>query len=172
MVLDYRVPIIQAVSGPDANGIVYTPTNATFPAGTYPSGNWAANVQIVPTATPVSGPTLTVNLRISGGASYFSGSPASAAATILNTGPQLLLLIPASFGTNMSRNVTNDYAQFVVTPAGAISNGPGNGPSSVNPSEVLHSDEFHLLRVRQYILSITPHKHSPYQFHCKPVRRI
>jgi Immunoglobulin I-set domain len=118
--------------GPDANGIVYTPTNVTFPAGTYPSGNWVANVQIIPTATPVSGPTLTVGIRVVGGASYFTGSPASATVTILNTGPQLLLLTPASFGTNMSRNVTNDYAQFVITRLGDL-NGPGNGPGTVNP---------------------------------------
>ncbi|HUA64965.1 MAG TPA: immunoglobulin domain-containing protein, partial [Alphaproteobacteria bacterium] len=110
------------VTGTDPNGVVITTTNVTFPAGTYPgSGNWAVNVQIVPTATPVSGPTLTVDMTIPGGADYFAGSPSYAPMTILNTGPQLLFLTPASFGTGMSRNVPNDYAKFNVTRWGDLS---------------------------------------------------
>lgn len=119
-------------TGTDANGVIITSTNVTFPTGTYPgSGNWVANVQIVPTATPVSGPTLTVNIRVVGGA-ILAGTPETAALTILNTGPQVLLLTPASFGTNMSRNVPGDYAQFVITRWGDL-NGPGNSPGSVSP---------------------------------------
>jgi hypothetical protein len=121
-------------TGTDANGVVYTPTNVTFPAGTISGGgNWVANVQVVPTATPISGPTYTVGIRLTGGANYLAGTPATATISILNTGPQLLLLTPASFGTTMSRNVTNDYAQFVVTRWGDL-NGPGNSPGSVNPT--------------------------------------
>jgi hypothetical protein len=120
-------------TGTDANGVVITTTNVTFPAGTYPgSGNWAVNVQIIPTATPVSGPTLNVGIRIFDGAEYLAGTPGNASMTILNTGPQLLLLTPASFGTTMSRSDANDYAQFVITRWGDL-NGPGNSPGSVSP---------------------------------------
>lgn len=109
-------------TGTDPNGVVITTTNVTFPARTYSgSGNWAVNVQIVPTATPVSGPTLTVTMTIPGGADYFAGSPSFATMNLMNTGPQLLFLTPASFGTGMSRNVTNDYAQFAVTRWGDLS---------------------------------------------------
>ncbi|HTV40530.1 MAG TPA: immunoglobulin domain-containing protein [Candidatus Sulfotelmatobacter sp.] len=109
-------------TGTDPNGVVITTTNVTFPAGTYPgSGNWVVNVQIVPTATPVSGPTLTVDMKIPGGADYFAGSPSFAPMTLMNTGPQVLFLTAASFGTGMSRNVTNDYAQFSVTRWGDLS---------------------------------------------------
>ncbi len=120
------------VTGTDPNGVVITTTNVTFPSGTYPgSGNWAVNVRIVPTATPLSGPTLTVNMTIPGGADYFAGSPSFAPMTLLNTGPQVLFLTPASFGTNMSRNVPNDYAQFAVTRWGDL-NGPGNSAGNVS----------------------------------------
>jgi hypothetical protein len=109
-------------TGTDANGVIITTTNVTFPPHTYSgSGNWAVNVQIVPTATPVSGPTLTVDMTIPGGADYFAGSPSFAAMNLLNTGPQLLFIAPASFGTGMSRNVPNDYAQFVITRWGDLS---------------------------------------------------
>lgn len=119
-------------TGTDPNGVVITTTNVTFPAGAYPGlGNWTVNVQIVPTATPVSGPTLTVNMTIPGGADYFAGSPSFAPMTLLNTGPQLLFLTPASFGTGMSRNVPNDYAQFAVTRWGDL-NGPGNSAGNVS----------------------------------------
>jgi hypothetical protein len=109
-------------TGTDANGVVITTTNVTFPPNTYSgSGNWAVNVQIIPTATPLSGPTLTVDMTIPGGADYFAGAPSFAAMNLLNTGPQLLFLTPASFGTGMSRNVPNDYAQFEVTRWGDLS---------------------------------------------------
>jgi hypothetical protein len=119
-------------TGTDVNGVIVTTTNVTFPAGTFlGSGNWSGNVQVVPTATPVSGPTLTVDILLIGGANYLAATPETAIISIMNTGPQLLLLTPASFGTTMSRNVTNDYAQFVITRWGDL-NGPGNSPNSIN----------------------------------------
>ncbi|HEV2329029.1 MAG TPA: immunoglobulin domain-containing protein [Verrucomicrobiae bacterium] len=120
-------------TGTDANGVIITTTNVTFPAGAFPGGpgNWSANLIVTPTATPISGPTLTVGIRVIGGA-ILAGTPETASMTILNTGPQLLLLTPASFGTTMSRNVTNDYAQFVITRWGDL-NGPGNSAGSVTP---------------------------------------
>ncbi|HEY1786676.1 MAG TPA: immunoglobulin domain-containing protein [Verrucomicrobiae bacterium] len=119
-------------TGTDVNGAVITTTNVTFPAHAYPgSSNWIVNVQIVPTATPISGPTYTVDMTIPGGADYFAGSPSFAPMNLLNTGPQLLFLTPASFGTNMSRNVANDYAQFSVTRWGDL-NGPGNSSGNVS----------------------------------------
>jgi len=118
--------------GTDANGVVITTTNVTFPVGTYPgSGNWSTTVKVIPTATPVTGPTLTVGILVLGGANYLAAPPVSATVSILNTGPQLLLLTPASFGTTMSRNVSGDFAQFVITRWGDLA-GPGNSPGHIN----------------------------------------
>jgi len=119
--------------GTDANGITYTPTNVTFPAGVlYPgSGNWTAQVKIIPTATPVSGPTLGVSMRVAGGASYLAGTPVTGSLVISNTGPQLLVLSTATNAATMSRAVTGDYAKFIITRYGDL-NGPGNSPGNVN----------------------------------------
>ena len=112
--------------GTDANGVIISSNSVTFPAGTYPGGgNWQANVQITPTATPLTGPSLTVVLTVLGGPNYVQGVPGNATVAIANTGPQLLLLSAASSGTTMSRNVPNDYAEFVITRYGDT-NGPGN----------------------------------------------
>lgn len=101
-------------TGTDPNGVVITSTNVTFPIGTYPSGNWAVNIPITATATPQSGPTLTVLMTAQGGANYRAGRPAKDTISIINTGPQVLFLSPAGAPT-MSRSVPNDYAQFIVT---------------------------------------------------------
>lgn len=119
--------------GTDGNGVIISSNSVTFPAGTYPGGgNWSVNVQVVPTATPVSGPTLTVGLRVVGGPSYLAGSPSSGTVTIANTGPQLLILSQASNGSTMSRGILNDYAEFVITRYGDT-NGPGSSYGSVSP---------------------------------------
>lgn len=106
--------------GTDANGVLISSNTVTFPAGTYPGGNWAANVLITPTATPVSGPTLTVNMTVTGGASYFPAVPLVGSVTINNTGPQLLVLSSATYGSTMRRGVVNDYAKFIITRYGDL----------------------------------------------------
>jgi Immunoglobulin I-set domain len=121
------------ILGPDENGAVVSSNSVTFPAGSYPGGGgWSAHVLIVPTATPVSGPTLTVGLRVVGGPSYLAGSPSSGTVTIANTGPQLLVLSIATNSATMSRGILHDYAQFVITRWGDT-NGPGNSFGSVAP---------------------------------------
>jgi hypothetical protein len=119
--------------GTDGNGVIISSNSVTFPAGAHPGGgNWSANVQIIPTATPVSGPTLTVGLRIVGGPSYLAGSPSQGTIFIANTGPQVLALSPASNGSTMSRGILHDYAEFVITRYGDT-NGPGSSASGVSP---------------------------------------
>jgi hypothetical protein len=119
--------------GTDGNGVMISSNTVTFPAGTYPGGgNWSADVHIIPTATPVVGPTLTVGLRVVGGPAYLAGSPSQGTVFIANTGPQLLVLSPASSGSTMSRGVANDYAKFVITRLGDT-NGPGSSASGVSP---------------------------------------
>ena len=118
--------------GTDAHGVVIGTNSVTFPAGTYSGGgNWQANVQIIPTATPVSGPTLDVSLTVRGGAQSAVGTPSTASLNILNTGPQLLALSIVTNAPTMSRAVPNDYAEFVITRWGDL-NGPGNSPGNVN----------------------------------------
>jgi Immunoglobulin I-set domain len=120
--------------GTDVNGVIISSNSVTFPAGAHPGGgNWSVDVQIIPTATPVSGPNLTVGFRILGGPSYLAGTPATGTVNIANTGPQLLLLSPASLGATMSRGVPNDYAAFIITRFGDT-NGPGNSATSVSPT--------------------------------------
>jgi Immunoglobulin I-set domain len=121
------------ILGPDENGAIISSNSVTFPAGSYPGGGgWSAHVLIVPTATPVSGPTLTVGLRVVGGPSYLAGSPSSGTITIDNTGPQLLVLSVATNSATMSRGILHDYAKFVITRWGDT-NGPGNSFGSVAP---------------------------------------
>lgn len=120
--------------GTDANGVLISSNSVTFPAGTYPGGgNWTANVQIIPTATPLTGPTLTVGIRVLGGANYLAGTPLTGTISILNTGPQLLVLTPIASSATMSRSVPNDYATFAITRFGDL-NGPGNSFGSVTPN--------------------------------------
>jgi hypothetical protein len=144
------VPVTLTLSGTAVNGTNYnvnygtlgdgvtivsnasrTSVVVTFPAGTK-SGGWYADVTITPTATPLTGPTLTVGARVSGGATYMVGSPASATAYIANTGPQMLVLgtAAAPAGNTMRRGVVNDYAKFIITRWGDT-NGPGNSYGSV-----------------------------------------
>ena len=108
--------------GTDANGVTISSNSVTFPAGTYPGvGNWSVNVQIIPTATPVSGPTMTAIMTLLGGRNNVLGSPHIGTVTINNTGPQLLILSAAASGTTMSRATPSDYAQFVITRWGDLS---------------------------------------------------
>jgi len=108
--------------GTDGNGVTISSNSVTFPAGTYPGvGNWSVNVQIIPTATPVSGPTLTAIMTLRGGANNVLGSPHIGTVNINNTGPQLLILSAAASGTTMSRGIPGDFAQFVITRWGDLS---------------------------------------------------
>jgi hypothetical protein len=119
--------------GTDANGVMISTNSVTFPAGAHPGGgNWTVNVQIIPTATPVIGPTLTVGLRVVGGPSYLAGTPSSGTVSILNTGPQLLVLSPDPSGTTMSRGIPGDFARFIITRYGDL-NGPGSSAGNVSP---------------------------------------
>jgi hypothetical protein len=119
--------------GTDGNGVIISSNSVTFPAGSYPGGgNWSANVQIIPTATPLTGPTLTVGLRVVGGPSYLAGSPSQGTVYIANTGPQVLVLSAVTNSATMSRGILNDYAKFAITRLGDT-NGPGNTASVVAP---------------------------------------
>lgn len=102
--------------GTDANGVIISSNTVTFPTGAYPgAGNWKVDVQIIPTPIPVSGPTLTATLRVLGGANYLAGTPPNGTVSIVNTGPQLLILSVATNSASMSRGIQNDYAKFVIT---------------------------------------------------------
>ncbi len=120
------------INSTDASGVTYTSTLITFPAGTSPSGNWKANLIVTPTATPVSGPSYTVTITMTGGGNYVAGSPHTATLSIANTGPQYVFLTAASSGTTMNRGIPNDYAKFIVTRWGDT-NGPNNTASSITP---------------------------------------
>ena len=120
--------------GKDANGVTISSNSVTFPAGDYGgSGNWSTSIQIIPTAKPLVGPTLTVTFRLSGGLNYTAGTPLTGTVAIANTGPQVLVLSAATTGTSMRRGVANDYAEFVITRLGDT-NGPGNSASSITPA--------------------------------------
>ena len=106
--------------GTNVNGVVIGTNSVTFPAGTNPvAGNWSVDVQIIPTPTPLIGPTLTANLKLLGGSTYVAGIPTAATVSILNTGPQYLFLTPIS-GATMTRAITGDYARFAITRWGDI----------------------------------------------------
>jgi hypothetical protein len=108
--------------GTNVDGIVISSNSVTFPAGTWPhTGNWSVALQLTPSAIPVSGPTLTATLTLLGGGNYSVGSSsAKASVTIINTGPQLLLLSVIPGGITMSRGITNDYVKFVITRLGDL----------------------------------------------------
>jgi hypothetical protein len=120
--------------GTDANGVVISSNTVTFPTGNMPGGgNWKAAVRIIPTATPLSGPTLTAIMRVLGGANYLAGTPLLGTVFIANTGPQRLVLSAAPLGTTMSRGIVNDYARFVITRLGDT-NGPGSTAAAITPA--------------------------------------
>ena len=117
------------------NGVVITPNSVIFPAGVYGGANgpnWNVDVKIIPTALPVSGPTLSVNVRLNSGTNYSAAFPLSGGMAILNTGPQLLQLSAAAPSTlgGMNRGIPNDQARFVITRLGDT-NGPNN--DAINP---------------------------------------
>jgi hypothetical protein len=120
--------------GTDANGVVLTTNTVTFPVGNSPTfpANWSKDIRITPTFFPLSGPTFTVPVKILGGTNYAAGSPVSGTVFIQNTGPQLLFITAAASGTTMNRNITNDYARFVINRWGDT-NGPNNSATGVTP---------------------------------------
>jgi len=108
--------------GTNVDGVIITPTNVTFPVGTYPhAGNWAVGIQIIPTTIPLSGPTTTAIFTLQGGANNLVGFLAKATVNIINTGPQLLILSVIPGSTTMSRAVTNDLILFKITRLGDTS---------------------------------------------------
>lgn len=117
------------------NGVTVLPNAVIFPAGVFSGSNgpnWNVDVKIIPTALPVSGPTLTFNVRLLSGTNYSATAPLNGSLAILNTGPQLVQLsaaAPATLG-GMNRGIPRDYARFVITRLGDT-NGPGN--DAVNP---------------------------------------
>jgi len=119
------------------NGVTVLTNGVIFPAGVFAGSNgpnWNVDVKITPTATPVSGPTLTFNVRLLSGTNYSATAPVAGAINILNTGPQLLQLsaaAPATLG-GMNRGIPNDYARFVITRLGDLQ-GPGNDSLLVTP---------------------------------------
>ena len=128
------------VAGTSSNGVTIT-TNAgggtiTFPAGTFPgTGNWTANVTVVPTTSPAIGATLTVGLRLAAGTTYFANAPLFATVNILNTGTQFFFVSASPTATTMSRNITNDYAKFIINRWGDL-NGPSNSAGNVTPKSI------------------------------------
>lgn len=119
------------------NGVTITPNGVIFPAAVFAGSNgpnWNVDVKITPTPIPVSGPTLTFNVRVNSGTNYSATSPLSGNIIIQNTGPQILQLSAASPSTlgGMNRGIPNDYARFVITRLGDT-NGPNNDSLSVVP---------------------------------------
>src|SRR5262245_46481642 len=102
------------------NGVTIRPNSVIFPAGVFSGSNgpnWNVDVKITPTATPVSGPTLTFTLRLLSGTTYSAAVPFNSSINIFNTGPQLLTLsaaTPATVG-GMNRGIPGDSARFIIT---------------------------------------------------------
>jgi hypothetical protein len=123
-----------SLNSADANGVTYSTTQIVFPPGTNAGGtNWVGNLIVTPTATPLSGPTLTVTIKMAGGSNFAVVTPYNATLSIANTGPQYLFLSAASSiqGPTMNRGIPNDYARFVLTRWGDT-NGPGNSTLVTN----------------------------------------
>jgi Immunoglobulin domain len=139
--VNYTIP-----TGTDGNGVTLATNSAgpagyhfTFPVGTFGgSGDWVANVPIVPTASPLEGPTLTVNITLTGGTNYVKGSPGFATVNILNTGAQEFF-ITASSATTMNRAIPGDYAEFVINRWGDLS-----GPLGVSNPQTITLTNFTL----------------------------
>ena len=120
--------------GTNDAGVIISSNSVTFPVGTTTDGNnWNVNVLVTTTPNPVSGPTLSVGLRLSGGATYLAQTPTSDTVYLQNTGPQLLFLTAAAKGASLNRGVPNDAAYFTITRWGDT-NGPGNTAASINPT--------------------------------------
>jgi hypothetical protein len=117
------------------NGVTVTPNAVIFPAGLFTGSNgpnWNVDVKITPTKLPLSGPTLSFNVRLLGGTNYAAATPLNGSIAILNTGPQLIQLsaaAPATLG-GMNRGIPNDQARFIITRLGDT-NGPNN--DAINP---------------------------------------
>ena len=105
------VNIAFTLGGTATNGVNYT-TSASG-AVNFPAGATFETVTITPTADPVSGPSLSVTLSLKSGASYSAVSPATASASIANTGPQVLDVGDITFPT-MYRGTPRDYAGFQI----------------------------------------------------------
>ncbi len=126
------------------NGVSVFPNGVLFPGGVFTGSNgpnWNVDVKITPTASPVSGPTTALSVRLLSGTNYSAAAPLSGGIAILNTGPQLLQLSAAAPSTQggMNRGIPNDYARFVITRLGDT-NGPNNSSVSVVPKSLTVND--------------------------------
>ncbi|PWU21212.1 MAG: hypothetical protein C5B50_02175 [Verrucomicrobia bacterium] len=117
------------------NGVTILNNGVIFP-GTAFSGsngpNWNVDVQMIPTALPVSGPETAINFRIPSGTNFTAVPLLATTLSIINTGPQVLQLTAPSPGSlaGMNRGILHDMARFVITRLGDT-NGPGN--DAINP---------------------------------------
>jgi hypothetical protein len=127
------------------NGVTVLNNGVIFPAGVFSGTNggvgglWNVDVRFTPTATPISGPTFTINIRLNSGTNYNSQAPLSGSMAILNTGPQLLFVSAPAPTTlaGMNRGVPFDQARFNITRWGDT-NGPGNDALNViNPNSYI-----------------------------------
>ena len=115
------------LSGTATNGTYTTPARTNI---TFAPNQTTTNINITPTATPVSGPTLTVVLSLQPSQSYIITPPASATISILNTGPQYVFASAVVAPGEMYRGHTTDYALYVLTRWGDIN--PPSGAYDVN----------------------------------------
>jgi hypothetical protein len=120
------------LGGTATNGTyISSATNTvTFPAGTSASGNWSTNINITPTAVPLTGPTFTVTCQLTGGAAYLTAAPTIATVSFINTGPEAFSITPIplqsppitsiSGNTNSSlyRGTPGDFVPFQITRLG------------------------------------------------------
>ncbi len=115
------------------NAIIGT-NSVILPAGIPAGGFVSVGVKIIPTATPLSGPTFTFTMRLVSGTNYNTVAPFSGTMDILNTGPQLIFLTAPAPSTlaGMNRGIPGDQARFVLTRYGDL-NGPGNDATSIVP---------------------------------------
>lgn len=81
---------------------------------TFPAGVTDEAITLTPTASPVSGPTLSAVLSLKGGSAYSAVAPSVATAYIANSGPQVFNVDAAIPGPTMYRGTPGDYAYFQV----------------------------------------------------------
>ncbi|HEY3863904.1 MAG TPA: hypothetical protein VGO59_18670 [Verrucomicrobiae bacterium] len=114
------VSIFYTLTGTGTNGVNYNasvngvnvPASSTYTL-VFPTGVTNEDVVITPTGNPVSGPSLSVIFGLKGNSTYATAAPASATASIANTGPQVILAGAATDPT-MYRGTPGDYAGFQV----------------------------------------------------------
>ncbi|MGZ5546279.1 MAG: Calx-beta domain-containing protein, partial [Limisphaerales bacterium] len=115
------------LSGTATNGTYTTPVTTNI---TFAPNQTTTNINITPTATPLTGPTLNLVLSLQPSQSYIITPPASATISILNTGPQYVFASGVVAPGKMYRGHASDYAFYVVTRWGDTN--PPSGAYTVN----------------------------------------